>query len=142
MKKEERKRVTKRILAVLMAVLMVLPGNLDGILADDNNSTKAGLPSITAYAAKEQLMNSFTPDSNGTAVNIGKLIFGKNSDGDAQEWYILGKDSGVSGDNTVIFASSPIIKSDRYLVMILQIIQRHTIMKQGQVTETVLALFR
>lgn len=44
MKKEERKRVTKRILAVLMAVLMVLPGNLDGILADDNNSTKAGLP--------------------------------------------------------------------------------------------------
>ena len=111
MKKEERKRVTKRILAVLMAVLMVLPGNLDGILADDNNSTKAGLPSITAYATKEQLMNSFTPDSNGTAVNIGKLIFGKNSDGDAQEWYILGKDSGVSGDNTVIFASSPIIKS-------------------------------
>ena len=111
MKKEERKRVTKRILAVLMAVLMVLPGNLDGILADDNNSTKAGLPSVTAYAAKEQLMNSFTPDSNGTAVNIGKLIFGKNSDGDAQEWYILGKDSGVSGDNTVIFASSPIIKS-------------------------------
>ena len=111
MKKEERKRVTKRILAVLMAVLMVLPGNIDGILADDNNSTKAGLPSVTAYAAKEQLMNSFTPDSNGTAVNIGKLIFGKNSDGDAQEWYILGKDSGVSGDNTVIFASSPIIKS-------------------------------
>ena len=111
MKKEERKRVTKRILAVLMAVLMVLPGNLDGILADDNNSTKAGLPSVTAYVAKEQLMNSFTPDSNGTAVNIGKLIFGKNSDGDAQEWYILGKDSGVSGDNTVIFASSPIIKS-------------------------------
>ena len=111
MKKEERKRVTKRILAVLMAVLMVLPGNIDGILADDNNSTKAGLPSVTAYAAKEQLMNSFTPDSNGTAVNIGKLIFGKNSDGDAQQWYILGKDSGVSGDNTVIFASSPIIKS-------------------------------
>ena len=111
MKKEERKRVTKRIFAVLMAVLMVLPGNLDGILADDNNSTKAGLPGVTAYAAKEQLMNSFTPDSNGTAVNIGKLIFGKNSDGDAQEWYILGKDSGVSGDNTVIFASSPIIKS-------------------------------
>ena len=107
MKKEERKRVTKRI----FAVLMVLPGNLDGILADDNNSTKAGLPGVTAYAAKEQLMNSFTPDSNGTAVNIGKLIFGKNSDGDAQEWYILGKDSGVSGDNTVIFASSPIIKS-------------------------------
>ncbi len=114
MKKVERKRVTKRILAVLMAVLMVLPGNLDGILAEDNNGTKAGLPSVTAYATKEQLMNSFIPNSDGTAENIGKLIFGKNSDGDAQEWYVLGKDTGVSGDNTVIFATSTIRTGQRF----------------------------
>ena len=36
------------------------------------------------------------------------LIIGKNSSGSAQEWYILGKDTGVSGDNTIIFAASPI----------------------------------
>ena len=53
----------------------------------------------TTYVNKEQLMNSFKPYSNGTAVNYGKLVFGKKSDGTtAQEWYILGKDTGVSGD--------------------------------------------
>ena len=53
----------------------------------------------TTYVTKEQLMNSFKPYSNGTAVNYGKLVFGKKSDGTtAQEWYILGKDTGVSGD--------------------------------------------
>lgn len=53
-------------------------------------------------------MNSFTPYSDGKAANIGKLSFGKNSAGNSQEWYILGKDDGVTGDNTVIFAASPI----------------------------------
>ena len=62
----------------------------------------------TTYVTKEQLMNSFKPYSDGTAVNYGKLVFGKNSSGASQEWYILGKDEGVSGDNTIIFAASPI----------------------------------
>lgn len=53
-------------------------------------------------------MNSFTPYSDGNATNIGKLSFGKNSAGNSQEWYILGKDDGVTGDNTVIFAASPL----------------------------------
>lgn len=49
------------------------------------------------------------PNADGTAVNYGKIVFGKKSDGTtAQEWYILGKDEGVSGDNTIIFAASPI----------------------------------
>ncbi|MGN0722346.1 MAG: DUF6273 domain-containing protein, partial [Anaerovoracaceae bacterium] len=63
----------------------------------------------TAYATKEQLMDgTFAPDSNGNAATIGKLAFGKNSSRQAQEWYILGKDSGVTGDNTILFAASPI----------------------------------
>ena len=66
-------------------------------------------PSVSAYATKVQLMDdTFAPDSSGNAMNIGKLVFGKNSEGKSQEWYILGKDIGVSGDNTIIFAASPI----------------------------------
>ena len=65
-------------------------------------------PSVTAYATKDQLMTAFTPDSNGDATTIGKLVFGKNSSSVAQEWHILGKDEGVSGDNTIIFVASPI----------------------------------
>ena len=62
----------------------------------------------TTYATKEQLMNSFKPYIDGTAANIGKLAFGKNSSRQVQEWYILGKDSGVAGENTILFATSPI----------------------------------
>ena len=69
----------------------------------------------TTYVTKEQLMNSFKPYSNGTAVNYGKLVFGKKSDGTtAQEWYILGKDTGVSGGNTIIVAASPIARGQKF----------------------------
>ena len=62
------------------------------------------------YATKEQLMNSFSPYSNGKAANIGRLAFGKNSRGMVPKWYILGKDNGVNGgkDNTVIFADDSV----------------------------------
>lgn len=40
--------------------------------------------------------------------NVGKLLFGINASDTAQGWYILGKDNGVQGDNTIIFAASPI----------------------------------
>ena len=32
----------------------------------------------------------------------------------AQEWYILGKDEGVSGDNTIIFAANPIATGQKF----------------------------
>ena len=68
----------------------------------------------TTYVTKEQLMNSFKPYSNGTAVNYGKLVFGQNSSRNPQEWYILGKDEGVSGDNTIIVAASPIARGQKF----------------------------
>ncbi|MGN1414989.1 MAG: DUF6273 domain-containing protein [Anaerovoracaceae bacterium] len=77
------------------------------------NASKETPKTYFAYADKDQLMDgTFAPDSNGTAANIGKLTFGKNSSRQAQEWYILGEDTGVTGDNTMIFAASP-IKSDQ-----------------------------
>ena len=66
-------------------------------------------PGVAVYATKEQLMTAFMPDEIGTNANVGKLLFGKNAaSGNAQDWYILGKDNGVQGDNTIIFAASPI----------------------------------
>ena len=70
--------------------------------------------SVSAYATKTQLMTEFTPDSNGNATNIRKLVFGENSEGFSQEWYILGKDTGVPGDNTIIFAASPIARGQQF----------------------------
>ncbi|MGN0535135.1 MAG: hypothetical protein ACI4IR_03940, partial [Eubacterium sp.] len=53
-------------------------------------------PSVSAYATKAQLMDdTFAPDEDGYDTNIGKLAFGINDDGKVQNWYILGKDTGV-----------------------------------------------
>ena len=66
---------------------------------------------VTTYATKAQLMDgTFKPYDNGTTDITGKLFFGKNSNGTPQKWYILGKDSGVTGDNTIIFAEDSIKK--------------------------------
>ena len=97
------------VLSLVMAAGLVpaMSGGADTVQAATGTGTE---PSVTAFATKDQLMTAFNPDSNGNATTIGRLVFGKNSSGNPQEWYILGADSGVSGgkDNTIIFAASPI----------------------------------
>lgn len=92
-------------LAMVAGLVPAMSGGANTVQAATGSGTE---PSVTAYATKDQLMNSFKPNSDGTAANYGKLVFGKNSSGTAQQWYILGKDTGVTGDNTIIFAASPI----------------------------------
>ena len=109
---KKRGRLRKGLAMLLTAAMMVgiipaMSGGADEVQAATENGT-GNTPSVTAYATKEQLMTAFAPDSDGNATNIGKLVFGKDENGTAQEWYILGKDEGVSGDNTIIFAASPI----------------------------------
>lgn len=98
---KEMKKGLKRGLAIALSAAMVVgiapmaPGNVSRVQAEE--STESGLKA-TVYATKDQLMN-FSPD------NSAKLVFGKNDQENAQEWYVLGKDNGVAGDNTVIFAT-------------------------------------
>ena len=96
-------------LAMVAGLVPAMSGGANKVQAAPGSGTE---PSVSAYATKTQLMDgTFAPNADGTAVNYGKLVFGKKSDGTtAQEWYILGKDEGVSGDNTIIFAASPIAK--------------------------------
>ena len=101
----------KKGMALVLSLVMVaglvpaMSGGANTVQAATGTGTE---PSVSAYATKDQLMTAFNPDSNGNATTIGRLVFGKNSSGNAQEWYILGKDTSVSGDNTIIFAASPI----------------------------------
>ena len=109
----KKRRYLKKGLAILLTAAMVaglvptMSGGAVEVQAATENGT-GSTPSVTAYATKTQLMNAFTPGEDGTAANYGKLVFGQDENGNAQEWYILGKDTGVSGDNTIIFAASPI----------------------------------
>lgn len=98
--------------ALLAGLVPALPGTAVSVKAADN-TTKS--PSVSTYATKNQMMDgTFKPGADGTATNYGKLVFGKNSSGEAQEWYILGTDKGVSVDNTIIFAASPIVYSTQF----------------------------
>ena len=94
-------------LAMVAGLVPAMPGGANKVQAASGTGTE---PSVSAYATKTQLMDdTFAPNAEGTAANYEKIVFGKKSDGTtAQEWYILGKDNGVSGDNTIIFAASPI----------------------------------
>ncbi|MGN0396376.1 MAG: InlB B-repeat-containing protein [Coprococcus sp.] len=104
-----KKRIISMMLVICM-VLMLVPPSVTVFAEGEDDTSTGKQPSVTAYATKEQLMDdTFAPKSEGTADNIGKLAFGKNSDGMPLQWYILGKDSGVSGDNTIIVAADPIV---------------------------------
>lgn len=111
------KHIFKKGMAFVLSLAMVaglvpaMSGGANTVQAATGSGTQ---PSVTAYATKDQLMTAFTPDSNGTATTVGKLVFGKNSSSVAQEWHILGKDTGVSGDNTIIFAASPIARGQKF----------------------------
>ena len=99
-------------LAMVAGLVSAMSGGANKVQAADNPGTE---PSVSAYATKTQLMDgTFAPNEDGNATTIGKLAFGKNSSEDAQEWYILGKDNGVSGDNTIIFAASPIAPEKKF----------------------------
>ena len=97
-------------LAMVAGLVPAMSGGANKVQAAAGSGTE---PSVSAYATKDQMMDdTFAPDNTGTASNYGKLVFGKKKNFDdtysALEWYILGKDEGVSGDNTIIFAASPI----------------------------------
>ena len=77
----------RRLLSIVLSLCMVLALMPQMVFAEGNTSTA---PSVSAYATKTQLMDgTFAPNADGTAVNYGKIVFGKNSSGASQEWYIL-----------------------------------------------------
>ena len=111
-----KKRMSKGIAKILSGLLVfgmvagLIPAVPGGTV--HAKATDVSEPGVAVYATKEQLMTAFMPDENGTNANVGKLLFGKNASGNAQDWYILGKDAGVkNGDNTIIFAASPIVEN-------------------------------
>ena len=106
-----KKRMSKGIAKILSGLLVfgMVAGIVPAVSGQTVHAKAADVsePGVAVYATKAQLMTAFTPDASGTNTNVGKLLFGKNASGTAQDWYILGKDNGVQGDNTIIFAASP-----------------------------------
>ena len=118
-------RMKKRIAMLLSGVLTfgmvagMIPGNTLQVQAAGTTA-----PELAHYATKEQLMDSYQPDSSGVASNTAKLVFGKDENGNPMKWYILGEDPsgeditglpvGVLGDNTILFATSNMITDEHF----------------------------
>ena len=107
-----KNRLKKRIAYILTTVLTisVIPHLPENIVKAAGSQ---GSPGVTSYATKEQLMTVF--DLDGVNDTVGKLVFGKNGVGDENEWYIAGKDSGVAGDNVVLFAAGHLLAPEEYI---------------------------
>jgi len=108
------KRKIKRGMALLMAVFMVL-GTVQAMPGGtvDAKAAVSAKPSVTTFATKQELMESFQQD--GTNDTIGKLVFGKDHEGVPMEWYILGADAGVGdGNNIAVFGVTPIIADQAF----------------------------
>ena len=88
-----------KVITTLLAVAMIagVSQNLTGI----NTVMASGTTESYNFVEKADLLN----------LKTGKIIFGKNEKGNAQEWYLLGTDSNVSGDNVAIVAAAPIKES-------------------------------
>lgn len=75
----------KKFKLLILSLLLILTLIPVSIYAEGEDNA----PDVSVYASRTQLMDdTFMPSNNGTANNIGKIIFGKNSSGDPQEWYI------------------------------------------------------
>lgn len=113
----KRKHLKKKIGSLVLAAAMIItsfPVSGKEARAAETSASSGSAPSVTAFATKDQLMEAFTPDEKGNSSITPKLAFGKNSDGQAQEWYIIGNDNGVTGDNTVLFAAGPIAINQKF----------------------------
>lgn len=84
--------VKGRIVGLLSGVLTfgmaagIIPGGGTETVLNVQAAEAINEPSVTDYATKDKMMDGpFKTGSNGVGQNIGKLIFGKNSKGEAQE---------------------------------------------------------
>lgn len=101
-----RKKTALLLSAALLAGMVAGNGNGLGTVHAAGTT-----PSVTTFATQAELKTRF--DCDGENDTVGRLCFGKNTAGEPQVWYIVGTDSGVSGDNIVLFAASPILGTSK-----------------------------
>lgn len=112
------KRIGKKILAIILSVTMIVSGSVlvknfwKKVSAAEYEVMPGAKPNVTAFATRTELMSVF--DMDGNSDTVGKIKFGKNSEGNPMEWYILGDDTGVSENDIILFSAGPIKTGVRF----------------------------
>ncbi|MCI5494213.1 MAG: hypothetical protein MR425_08790 [Lachnospiraceae bacterium] len=102
--------ILKRGITLLLSAALTL--TIAPVVSNDTTAQAASATDqgeVTAYAAKESLLNDYAAKKKNDW-----LVFGKDENGQALSWYILGKDSGVSGDNIALIAANDIKKKQAF----------------------------
>ena len=111
----KRKSSFKRAAALVLSGAMALGAvPLPGLVHEAHAGTGSKVPSVTAYATAEQLTTIRTVDGStyeGDVTTVGRIKLGNDGNGKTMEWYILGSDPGVDGDNVAIFATYVLLPS-------------------------------
>ena len=101
----------RRIFSIAIALCLML-SSMPGIAFAETDGSSGGggsAPSVSAFASRTQLTDeTFKPSLEGKASVIGKLKFGKTLRGEPIEWYILGDDKSIDGEDTILFNSGGI----------------------------------
>lgn len=101
-----RNKRTSLILMMMLIIGTVMPllgGHAFIVRAADQE------PSVYNYADRKQLMDGSLNMSSTDAEDkgtVGYIHFGKDENGDARRWYVIGKDKGNSTDNVILFSCS------------------------------------
>ena len=100
MKKKWLKKSSAILLSLTMALSLFpgMKGTVPTVQAAGNKTPKS------AYWTDVSGLESFSLDE--TNDTEGRIIFGQNGSGAAQQWKIAGTDSGIDGDDIILFAAS------------------------------------
>ena len=99
---KEKKTITKKINALLLAVAMIV--TLFPAFSTTVHATE--LPDSTQFATVDEL-ESFNTNDNDGEKNPAKVYFGNNN----QQWWIAGSQN---NDSVVLFATSPLTSEQRF----------------------------
>ncbi|WP_409015525.1 Ig-like domain-containing protein [Anaerostipes caccae] len=105
-----RRKGEVKAAAWLMSVCMLM-GSLPAIPGMERK-VSAAETKIEGYATKEQLLRDYGMDG-AAEKKIGKITFGKNEKGAAQNWYIAGKEPGTE-DGLVLFAATAMKEKQKF----------------------------
>lgn len=102
MKKKWLKKGSAILLAaaIVMSLFPGMTGTLATVQAAENEAPTSG------YWTDATGLKGFSLDE--ASDTVGKIIFGQNGSGAAQQWKIAGTDTEIAGDNIILFADKPL----------------------------------
>ena len=110
-----RSSFKKAAALVLSGALTLGAVPLSPLVQEAHADTAAAQPSVVAYATADDLQDIPLVEGEtgytGDVTKVGRIRFGKDKKGKVMEWYVLGSDPGVTGDNIAVFAASDMIPS-------------------------------